>query len=154
MNKFINKILKEAEDYSDNFFQSKHVNKRNKEFMRSREGKMYHKLENGFKRVKIAYNNREWSIEKEKEMLRMLSERHVDSVLVDDEPHYVGFWILNDRDMLSFFYDIVDNELYLPARMIRSYEAHDLHYFYHEIESILKNIFLNYFKLKIKVLTF
>ena len=57
INKFIDKILKEAEDLSDDFFRSKHINKRNKEFIRSREGKMYYKLKNGLKKIKIAYKS-------------------------------------------------------------------------------------------------
>ena len=67
MNSFINSILREAEDSSDDFFQSKHVNKRKENFEKEKRERykrfnkehkdIFDKLSNGLKRIKRAYES-------------------------------------------------------------------------------------------------
>ena len=80
MNNLINKILKEAEDSSDDFFQSKHVNKRKKDFRKKEmiknnrlirdANKLIDKLEKGLNVIKIAYDNKKWSSRAEENFLQ------------------------------------------------------------------------------------
>ena len=77
MDKFINKILREAEDSSDDFFQSKHINKRKDEFRKSDEGKIMLKMKSGISKVSSAYKNRIWESEKEKLFLKLFNRLHV-----------------------------------------------------------------------------
>ena len=61
MNKLISKILKEAEDSSDDFFQSKHVNKRRDNYIkkeRTMKRENLKKLESGLKDIKTDYENK------------------------------------------------------------------------------------------------
>ena len=56
MSSFINKILREAEDSSDDFFQDKHINKR-KEDLKNMTNKMKHKFVKGLRNIKEDYKN-------------------------------------------------------------------------------------------------
>ena len=75
-----NTILIEAEDYSDDFFQSKHIEKRKKDLIKQleiRKAETLSKLQEGLERVRIAYYDRKWEDEKERVFLRLFSELYL-----------------------------------------------------------------------------
>ena len=98
MNKFIYKILREAEDSSDDFFQSKHLEKR-KIDIDNKNSKILLALKSGLKNVKKAYNNKRWTDEKEELFLKLFSKLRVDNKFYDEEEGFygAGFFLLNNR---------------------------------------------------------
>ena len=117
MNKFINKILKEAEDSSDDFFQDKHITKRQNELEKKKK-RILIKLKRGFERIRIAYDNEDWKNEKEKLFLELFSNLH---------PHdrfYIGSAIMgydilsNDRNYVFGFYDMIANNFFVNSTLI------------------------------------
>ena len=116
MNKFINKILREAEDSSDDFFQTKHVNKRNKDFKR-REIEVLHELKKGLSKMMITYNNRDWKDEEEKIFLDIFTEFHIDKE-IHYSPIYRGYCLLDQFGELAADYNMINNVFWISSRVI------------------------------------
>ena len=67
MNSLTNNILKEAEDSSDDFFQSKHINRRKKQYKKQQVKKTKEvalKLIRGLKNIVQVYKNKDLSIDR------------------------------------------------------------------------------------------
>ena len=102
MNNFANKILREAEDSSDDFFQSKHIEKRKEDFEKELDKKKkeaIYKLAKGLEEIKIAYKNKNWKDEKEQLFLKLFSRLYVDDAFYQDEYRY-GYCLSDSNDII------------------------------------------------------
>lgn len=120
MNKFIKKILKEADDYSDDFFQSKHVNKRREERnkqIKVKKKEALIKLKTGLKKIKVAYKSENWEDEREKLFLELFSKLHVDDKFYRDKNRY-GYHLLDSNNIKRCFYDLERNTFWIDSRYI------------------------------------
>ena len=103
---FIDKILKEVEDDSDDFFQSKHINKRREDYEKEKRIKEkeleeknkehLHKLENGLKKIKISYDNRDWIDHREELFLKLFYDLHVSTKIPQYGP--TDGYLLSDKN--------------------------------------------------------
>lgn len=116
MNKLIDKILKEAEDFSDDFFQSKHVNKRSEEFNKKSQ-EILLKLKSGLNKIKADYDNQNWKDEEERLFLKLFSNLHIDNniyikrtagryYLLDRKNNNVGHYSLKNNTFYVSHYNI------------------------------------------------
>ena len=149
MSKFINKILKEAEDSSDDFFQSKHVNKRKEEFkswLKAKKKEVIPKLIKGLEEIKITYRNKDWRDVNEKLFLELFSRLHVDKTFNQDKHRY-EYYLLNEYNKRRCFYDLINNEFWIDYYSIwRIFEEyHDMDYVY--IQLLIDRMLEEYFKL-------
>ena len=149
MNKFINKILKEAEDFSDDFFQSKHVNKRKEDFeneLSKRKREYLPKLIKGLKDVRIAYNNEYWESDKEELFLKLFSELHIENILYRNNDEY-GYFLMNEHNNKECFYDLKSNYFWTDYSLIwkHFYIQYEMNYL--DIELLIKNMIEKYFNL-------
>ena len=145
MNDFINKILKEVEDSSDEFFQSKHVNKR-KEKAKRAEREVLVKLKNGIEKIKMSYNNKNWKNEKEELFLKLFSKLHVDSKLYQNE--YIYAYFLADSDnKVRCFYDLRSNRFWIDYASIWNVFRKQFNINYRDTQSFVNMLLREYFKL-------
>ena len=115
MSRFVNKILREAEDSTDDFFQSKHINKRKEEFKKQIEKEKYEaffKLFEGLKIVKIADRHKTWKSDEEKLFLELFSKLHVDKEFYEDDYIY-GCYLLDESNDKKCLYDIKTRNFFI-----------------------------------------
>ena len=147
MNKFINKILKESEDSSDDFFQSKHINKRREEFENEKLNTLK-ELNVGLDKIKEACVNKRWKSKESKLFLKIFSKLHV--ILVNYDNYYrYDFLNTNNEKVCSYVYD----ELWLDVNLVwNKFEykfgmsSNDIHLFFY-------NKFSHYFKVYLSEIT-
>ena len=149
MRNFINKILKEAESFSDDFFQSKHVNKRKEEFekeLSKRKIETLSKIIKGLKGVRIAYDNNNWSDDKEKLFLELFSKLHVDDKFFHNKYEY-GYFLLDSSNFRKCSYDLKNNVFWISYSSIwRVFETRfDMSF--HDIQSLMNDLLKEHFKL-------
>ena len=144
MSKFIDNILKEAEDSSDDFFQSKHVNKRREE-LKSYENKALAKLKNGLENIKIAYGNKDWKDEKEEAFLKLFSELHVNERHYDDFEY--GYYILDKNNNDVCFYNLKNNIFSISFSSIWSVFRIGFVMKNRDVQLFMNNMLKKYFKL-------
>ena len=119
MNKSINKILREVEDSSDDFFQSKHVNKRkedlkkelekNKKEIERTKKTIIPKLIKGIEKIKEAYMSKDWKDDKEKLFLELFSKLRVDDKVYEsviNNKYRYGCYLLSKHNLIMCAYDI------------------------------------------------
>ena len=115
MSSFIDKILREAEDSSDDFFQSKHVNKRReiikKKNMRKRN-KSLSELKVGLENVKVAYNNKDWRNDEERYFLTLFSKLHVDNKFYKSK-YEEGYCLLNYNNNKECIHDLLTDNFFI-----------------------------------------
>ena len=122
-NEYMNNVLREAEDSSDDFFQSKHINKRKIDFsnaMRKRQEESISKLKNGLYKIRIAYQDSIWRSEEEKLFLKIFSRFHLNETLrvYLRCNQYDGFFLLDEHNNMECFYSLVYDELWVDYYMI------------------------------------
>ena len=149
MNRFINKILSEAEDSSDDFFQSKHVNKRNEDIKKKLDDKRSkgpYILTSGLERIKIAYKNEDWKDDKEKLFLELFSELRVRKRLFKNK-YYYGFCLLDANNNITCIYDIKLDAFRIDHRSIWNefYFIFDMKD--DDIQTFINDMLKKYFKL-------
>ena len=147
MNKFINNILKEAEDSSDDFFQSKHIEKRKKDLKKGLEKKKkeaIYKLTKGLEKVKIAYKSKDWKDDKEELFLELFSKLRVDNNI--DQNKY-GYILLDSNDIKRCFYNLESDYFWINyASIWRVFETRfDMND--DDIQSFMDDMLEEHFKL-------
>ena len=148
MSRFINKILREAEDSSDDFFQSKHVNKRIESLRKKLERKrreVVSKIKNGLESLNMIHENNTLKDKKELWFLEAFSKLHIVDVYYNDEYKY-GYFLSDSNDIKECFYDLKNNYFYIDydfvddlliiSRLLINY-----YYIQSFIESMLKKYF-------------
>ena len=152
MNKFINKILKEAEDFSDNFFQSKHVNKRKEGFEKQLEIKKREalpKLVSGLNNIRILCKSEDWNDEHEDLFIKLFSTLHVDKKLHKVNTGYriaYGYYLLDKNNTVKCFYD-VDKNIFLLAPSIWRYLYCDFYVDYGATQEFMNKMLKKYFEI-------
>lgn len=102
--KIIDKGLElKIEDSSDDFFKSKHIEKRKQQLIIERTN-IIHKLETGLDKIETAYRNNDGKM-KEKLFLELLSKLHVDKIFYQDE-YRNGYFLLDSNNGRKCFYDL------------------------------------------------
>ena len=149
MNKLVNKILREAEDSSDDFFQSKHVNKRKEDIKREYEKKKRearYKLIKGLNNIKIALKSRNWESETERYFLILFSRLYVDKKFFENAFH-CEYYLLNKHDKVVCLYNIKYDEFYVDNDSIwKKFE--DIFFMrYTEIQAFMNKMLEKHFKL-------
>ena len=149
MNKFIDKILREAEDSSDDFFQPKHVEKRKEDFKREFDKKKrgaLSKLIKGLEEIKIVYKNKDWKDEKERLFLELFSKLHVDAKFYKSDYRY-GYFLSDSNDIKTCFYDLKSNRFWIDyASIWRVFETRfDMND--DDIQSFIDKLLKEHFKL-------
>ena len=146
-NKFIYKILSEAEDSSDDFFQMKLEKKRKKsfdQFIKQRD-EMIIKLSEGIKNIKRAYKKRNWDNNSEKEFLELFSDLHVSDKFGDVKS---AVYIYDSDGSILCAYDIGSKIFYMGywtvyanfQTMMRKYDVNDF----------LRDMIMKYFKIELR----
>ena len=147
MSTFVNKILREVEDSSDDFFQTKHLNKRRKDYnieLKRREKEALFNLAKGLKEIKIAYKDKNWKNYKEKLFLELFSELHVADNI--DQNRY-GYFLLDSNNIKKCFYDLKNNIFWIDYESIwKTFETR-FNMLYVDIQTFMKNMSEEYFKL-------
>ena len=142
-------VLREAEDSSDDFFQSKHVNKRKGNFEKELDKKVRKtlpKLTKGIEEIKIAYNNKNWSDDKEKMLLELFSKLHVNNKLYKSNYIY-GYYLLDSNNKKRCFYDLKSDYFYIDYDSIWRVFKRQFNINYDDIQSFVNNLSKKYFKL-------
>ena len=152
----MNNDMREIEDSSDDFFQSKHVNKRKEDFEREKRIKKKNLkdkkkkailiLKSGLERTEIAYKNKDWKDEKEKLSLRLLSKLHVANRFYRDEYQY-GYFLLNNKNRKSCFYNLKSNTFWLDESFIWSELENKYDMSYYAVQLLIHKILAKYFEL-------
>ena len=146
MNMFIDKILREVEDSSDDFFQSKHINKRLDDFEKYKNN-IFIKLENGLERIKTAYSKEEWTDNKEKLFLQLFSKLYLDNNFYECNNNYrEGYYLIKtSSNIKTCFYDLKSNKFFsnylsiwykFPSNFFMKYDSTKLF-----IENMIKKYF-------------
>ena len=149
MNNIINKILREAEDSSDDFFQSKHINKRKKDLEKELDKKKKEalfKLTKRLEKVRIEYKNRKWRDEKEGLFLELFSKLHVDDVFLKSK-YYCGYYLLDSNDKRKCFYNFNNNDFWITYSSIWKVFELRFNMDYHDIQSFMNDMLKKHFKL-------
>ena len=149
MNKLIDKILKEAEDSSDDFFQSKHINKREEELdkqIKVKKKEALIKLKNGIKEIRIAYKGKGWRSDSEILFLELFSKLHVDTKLYQNEYGY-GYYLLDKTNKETCSYNIKDDIFWIEYETIWKIFNTQLNMNYYDIKTFIKNMLDKYFNL-------
>ena len=106
------------EDYSDSFFQSKHINKR-REILAIREKETAIKLKNGLEKIKEIYKSDIHVDDREKQFLNFFSKLSLDTnVLVTDYCH--GYFMFDKSKKLACFFDYSDVSLDMSREILSS----------------------------------
>ena len=145
MNKFINKILREAEDSSDDFFQSKHVNKRKESFEMLKK-ETISSLAKGLREIRIAYRNDNWSDDKEELFLKLFSKLHVSKNFYD-KSYVKGYYLTDDHNNKICFYDLINSRLIISNSLVWGPFQKQFHMSYVESQPFVEKMLKKYFKL-------
>ena len=164
MNKSTSNILREVEDFSDDFFQSKHINKR-KEDLQKRLDKereeALSKLTKGIEKIKASYNNKSWNDDKEKLFLELFSYLHVDDNLYQCDyllivnniySHCInyryGYYLrYNNNNVERCFYNLKTDEFFIDAYSIWEMFEYEFHMSRYDVNSLMINMLIKYFDL-------
>ena len=149
MSRFVNNILKEAEDSSDDFFQSKHINKRFEDLKKELEKKKIEipsKLTKDLERIRISYKNKNWKDEKEELFLKLFSKLHVDDAFYKDKYRY-GYYLLDSNDKRKCFYNLKNNKFWIDYDSIWIVFEIRFDMYYYDIQSFMDDMLKEHFKL-------
>lgn len=156
MNKFINEELSESENFSDAFFQSKHVNKRKKIFEREiknrrKKNRIMNKnalliLEGGLERVITAHANKSYRNEEEQLFLELFSELHVDKKFFRDNYQREHF-LLNKHDCRICFLDFKNNDFWIDFYTIWEKFEERFNMSYEEVSHFMKVMLTKHFNI-------
>ena len=148
-NKFIDKILKEAENSSDDFFQSKHITKRKEDFKREFEEKKREalsKLIKGLKEIKIAYKSKDWKDEKERLFLELFSKLYVDKTFYQNGDRQ-GYCLSDSDDIKRCFYDLESDFFWIDYDLIWKVFYEQFNINYNGIQLLMNELLKEHFKL-------
>lgn len=149
MSKFINEISIEADDESDDFFQSKHIIKRKEDFekmMQEKGDEVFSKLISGLKRIKGAYRNEDWKYDKEKLFLEIFSKLHVvDKVY--EILHKRGYYLLGFDSEKRCFYDLENDRFIVDYNSIWHIFHKRLSMRYNDVRPFLSEMLKKHFRL-------
>lgn len=112
---------------SDDFFQSKHLNKRREQHLKEieikekvllkREEKTSYMLINGLKKIRIALNDESWKDEKEKLFLNLFSKFRVSDAIWRNE--YVrGYYLINESSIKECICDLNNDYFWINYESI------------------------------------
>ena len=149
MNKFINKILREAEDTSDDFFQSKHINKRKEDIKRELDKKKKEalfKLTKGLEEIKTVCNNKDWRNDKEKLFLELFSNLHVDKIFLRNKYAY-GYYLSDSNDINRCFYNLKTDYFLIDYDSIWKIFKIQFNMSFYDIHSLMNKLLKEHFKL-------
>ena len=140
------RIIRVGDDESDEFFVSKHVNKRREEY-ESMKLETFSKLVNGLKNVIIDYKHEIWKDGKEKLFLELFSKLHVNNKF-HQNIYNCGYYLSDKRKSICF-YDLKSNTFWIDYDSIWKlfYEQFDMNY--NDIQSLMRNILTERFKLRV-----
>ena len=149
MSKLVDKILKEVEDSSDDFFQSKYVSKRKEDFekiLSMRKNEVLPKLENGLERIRLTYQDINCNDDIEKIFLKMFSKLYVDKNLYMNKYRY-GYFLLNVNNDKECLCDLRNNLFIIDYSSIwkKFIDIFDMNY--DDIQSTMNNMLRKYFNL-------
>lgn len=144
MSEFINNMLGESEENmnDDPFFRPKDMKKREKEEERKRK-EILSKIQSGLQNIKISYENKNWDSKKEKLFLQIFSKFHSDGIYNEKYDEY-SLQDKNNKINCVFnlkneiFWISYGNWLFFEKMFDRGYI---------EIQSFMKQMLNNYFKL-------
>lgn len=109
----MNNILTNCENSSDDFFQSKHIEKRRQQSIVERI-KIIHELQDGIDKIRTAYENKDWKDEKEKLFLEIFSSLHFDDKFHPEE----GYYLINVNNDAMCRYDSSNNIFCVNSHLI------------------------------------
>ena len=115
MNKLITKMLREAEDSSDDFFRSKHIIKRKKYLERKfarKKRDVYQKLINGLQEIKASYESEAWRDDREKLFLEIFSMLHINNEFYQNEYMY-GYYLLDKNFYRECFCNLMSDQFWI-----------------------------------------
>ena len=98
------------------------------------------------KDIRIAYNNKNWSDDKEELFLELFSKLHVDSKLYQNEYIY-GYFLADSDDIKRCFYDLRDNRFLIDYASIWNVFRKQFNINYRDTQSLMNMLLREYFKL-------
>lgn len=146
-----NAFVKE-EDSSDDFFQSKHINKRKEKFIK-RNNRIILKLERGFKRSSTEYKSKRWSNEKERQFLELFSKMSVDSNTVRSDSICECYLYITLDDVVVCHFDIVNKIISLDCHYVWFKFEKKNNMNYYEVQAFMNEMFKKHFKLVNVIIT-
>ena len=149
MNNLIDKVLREAEDTSDDFFQSKHINKRKEDLKRELDKKKkeaLHKLTKGLEKIKTAYKSKDWRNDKEKLFLELFSKLHVDAKFYKNNYRY-GYYLSDSNDIKTCFYNLKYDEFYTDHYSIWRVYEEQFNMHFKNVQSFMEEMLKEHLKL-------
>lgn len=155
MNKFINKILREAESSSDDFFKNKLSGERKKKYLQAKYKieKYLIQIRNGLRIIKISYKNKDWDNDNEKLFLKLFSRFSIKSVYYDDNGPFEGIAMVRlnpERGTSMYCLYVYDDSMFLvdywPIWNLFEERMNDDS---NKIESFLKNMIKKYFNIDV-----
>ena len=156
MNNLTKIISTETKDSSDDFFQSKHINKRKEEFKKQEEIERYlmlkkqkealPKLLQGIDRIKIAHHVESWKDEREKLFLELFSKLHVDDKFFQNDYRY-GYFLLDEYSNKRCFYNLKTDYFRIYYDSIWKIFETQFNMNFHDIQSLMNELLIRHFKL-------
>ena len=149
MNKIMNNTLNEVENSSDDFFQSKHIYKRKKDFIKEFDKKKkeaLYKLTKGLEEIKIAYKSKNWKDEKEKLFLELFSKLCVDKAFYQDEYMY-GYYLLDLSDAKICILDLKNDRFWIDFFSIWKNFEKQFNMNYVDVKLLMNDMLRGHFKL-------
>ena len=157
MKSITDNISNKSEDSSDDFFQSKHINKRKKIFEREiknrrKKNRVMNKnaflmLEKGLERVITAHANKICENEREELFLELFSKLRIDKRFFGD---YYGceHRLLNESDDTVCVFDIQSNYFWINDYPIRDKFISSFNTKHDEISCFMKDMLKKYFNIR------
>ena len=138
-------IISSDEDFSDDFFQSKHINKRMKELIK-RERESLSKLQNGLIEIRNNCKDGKWRDDKEHLLLELFSKLHVDKKFYKDEYRY-GYHLLDSSNFRKCSYDLKNNVFWISYSSIWIIFEKQFNMNYNDAQSLMNKLLREHFKL-------
>ena len=136
-------------DSSDDFFQSKHINKRKEELrerLEENKREVLPKLKNGLEKIRIACDNKIWMNEEEESFLKMFSELHI-SYGLKQKIHHYGYHLSDLNDRGKAFYDLITDDLLIDYFSICKVFYNQFDMYYADVHFFLEKMLKKHFKL-------
>ena len=160
MNEFINKILREAEDSSDDFFQSKHITKRQNEFRKEKEitirkaKEIKIKLKTGLNKIKASYDAKDWKNDKEKLFLEIFSKLVMNAKTYSYKYNNIlsieyGFYLINveEEHKDACFYSVSRKSIWMSFNLIWIKFINKFNMTFSDVKAFMVKMLKKYFNL-------
>lgn len=141
MYKFVNKILREAEE-DDSFFQPKNQ-RRDKKAGEWKKG-FLSKIELGFQNIRRDYKNKDWDSKEGELFLQIFSKLHVNKKYSE---YWKGYVLKNKNNKIMCVLNLKNDIFRISYEYIWSIFMHELSWQYYDVQLFMKDMLDKYFKL-------